>query len=33
MKDKPAIEINALTRRYGKLDAVNGLNLTVPAGC
>ncbi|PYI89608.1 MAG: ABC transporter ATP-binding protein [Verrucomicrobia bacterium] len=29
----PAIEIKHLTRRYGKLEAVNGLNLTVRAGC
>ena len=28
----PVIEINNLTRRYGKLDAVNGLNLKVKAG-
>src|SRR5204863_7073961 len=28
----PAIEIQGLTRRYGKLDAVNGLNLTVQPG-
>ena len=26
------IEIKDLTRRYGKLDAVNGLSLTVRAG-
>ena len=26
------VEIKGLVRRYGKLDAVNGLNLTVPAG-
>ena len=26
------IEINNLVRRYGKLDAVNGLNLKVRAG-
>jgi ABC-2 type transport system ATP-binding protein len=30
--DTPVIEINNLTRRYGKLDAVNGLSLTVRAG-
>ena len=28
----PVIEIKNLTRRYGKLDAVNGLSLTVRAG-
>src|SRR2546421_9176316 len=28
----PAIEIKNLTRRYGKLEAVNGLNLTVQPG-
>jgi len=28
----PVIEIKNLTRRYGKLDAVNGLNLSVPPG-
>src|SRR2546428_3134567 len=28
----PAIEIKHLTRRYGKLEAVNGLNLTIRAG-
>src|ERR1041385_8920646 len=27
-----AIEITGLTRRYGKVEAVNGLNLTVRAG-
>jgi len=27
------IEIRGLTRRYGKLEAVNGLNLSVRAGC
>lgn len=32
MSDTPAIQIENLTRRYGKLDAVNGLNLTVSAG-
>src|SRR5262245_31617914 len=31
--DTPAIEIKDLTRRYGKLEAVHGLNLTVRAGC
>jgi ABC-2 type transport system ATP-binding protein len=30
--NEPIIEIKNLTRRYGKLDAVNGLNLTVRAG-
>ena len=30
--DSPIIEIKNLTRRYGKLDAVNGLSLTVRAG-
>ena len=30
--DTPVIEIKNLTRRYGKLDAVNGLSLTVRAG-
>jgi len=30
--ETPAIEIKKLTRRYGKLDAVNGLNLTVQPG-
>ncbi|MHB8520889.1 MAG: ABC transporter ATP-binding protein [Limisphaerales bacterium] len=29
----PAIEIQGLTRRYGKTEAVNGLSLTVRAGC
>src|SRR3954471_19057403 len=29
---KPVIEITGLTRRYGKLDAVNGLSLTVQPG-
>src|SRR5215510_12940716 len=29
---KPAILVENLTRRYGKLDAVNGLNLTVRPG-
>lgn len=30
--DSPIIQINNLIRRYGKLDAVNGLNLTVQPG-
>jgi ABC-2 type transport system ATP-binding protein len=30
--ESPIIEIKNLTRRYGKLDAVNGLTLTVRAG-
>ena len=30
--DTPVIEIKNLTRRYGMLDAVNGLSLTVRAG-
>ncbi|HUZ08145.1 MAG TPA: ABC transporter ATP-binding protein [Candidatus Paceibacterota bacterium] len=30
--DSPIIEIQNLSRRYGKLDAVNGLSLTVRAG-
>ncbi|HEY5233170.1 MAG TPA: ABC transporter ATP-binding protein [Verrucomicrobiae bacterium] len=30
--DSPIIEIQNLARRYGKLDAVNGLSLTVRAG-
>jgi ABC-type multidrug transport system ATPase subunit len=30
--ETPVIEINNLHRRYGKLDAVNGLSLTVRAG-
>ena len=30
--ETPVIEIQNLTRRYGKLDAVNGLSLTVRAG-
>ena len=30
--NSPVIEIKNLTRRYGKLDAVNGLTLTVRAG-
>ena len=29
---RAAIEIRGLTRRYGKTEAVNGLNLTVRAG-
>jgi ABC-2 type transport system ATP-binding protein len=32
MSENPVIEIKNLTRRYGKLDAVNGLNLTMRAG-
>jgi ABC-2 type transport system ATP-binding protein len=32
MDTNPAIEIQNLSRRYGKLDAVNGLNLTVQPG-
>jgi ABC-2 type transport system ATP-binding protein len=32
MSDTPVIEIKDLSRRYGKLDAVNGLNLTVRPG-
>ena len=32
MSDTPIIEIQNLTRRYGKHDAVNGLSLTVRAG-
>ncbi|HEV2330655.1 MAG TPA: ABC transporter ATP-binding protein [Verrucomicrobiae bacterium] len=32
MSDAPVIQIQDLTRRYGKLDAVNGLNLTVRPG-
>src|SRR6202167_1024439 len=32
MSENPVIEIKNLTRRYGKLDAVYGLNLTVRAG-
>ena len=31
-ENRPAIEITGLTRRYGKVDAVNGLSLSVPAG-
>ncbi len=30
--DSPVIEIQNLSRRYGKLDAVNGLSLNVRAG-
>ena len=29
----PVIDIRELTRRYGKIEAVHGLNLTVSAGC
>src|SRR5580698_6353093 len=32
MSDTPVIEIQNLSRRYGKLDAVNGLSLTVRPG-
>jgi len=32
-ESQPAIEIRELTRRYGKLEAVHGLSLTVRAGC
>lgn len=32
-ESQPAIEIRELTRRYGKLDAVHGISLTVRAGC
>ena len=32
MNDTPVIQIQNLTRRYGKLDAVNGLSLTVRPG-
>src|SRR5271170_1822453 len=32
METQNVIEINNLTRRYGKLDAVNGLTLNVRAG-
>jgi ABC-2 type transport system ATP-binding protein len=32
MSENPVIEIKNLTRRYGKLDAVDGLNLNVRAG-
>ena len=30
--DTPAIEVQNLVRRYGRTDAVDGLNLRVPAG-
>jgi len=32
MNEKPVIEIKSLTRRFGKLDAVNNLSLTVKPG-
>jgi ABC-2 type transport system ATP-binding protein len=32
IKETPVIQIQNLVRRYGKLDAVNGLNLTVQPG-
>jgi len=32
-ESQPAIEIRELTRRYGKLEAVHGVSLTVRAGC
>jgi ABC-2 type transport system ATP-binding protein len=32
-ESQSAIEIRGLTRRYGKLEAVHGLSLTVRAGC
>jgi ABC-2 type transport system ATP-binding protein len=32
MNESPVIEIKNLTRRYGKLDAVNGLTITVQPG-
>ena len=32
MNDSPVIELTSLTRRYGKLDAVNGLDLKVRPG-
>src|SRR5579862_7326696 len=32
MSDTPVIQIQNLTRRYGKLDAVNGLSLSVKPG-
>src|SRR3954471_9011632 len=32
-QSQSAIEIRELTRRYGKLEAVHGLSLTVRAGC
>jgi ABC-2 type transport system ATP-binding protein len=31
-QDRAVIELNALTRHYGKVEAVNGLTLTVRAG-
>src|SRR2546421_11503338 len=31
--ESAVIEIRDLKRRYGKVEAVNGLNLTVRAGC
>src|SRR5439155_20206731 len=31
--ESAVIEIRDLKRRYGKVEAVNGLNLTVHAGC
>ena len=31
--NQPVIEITGLTRRYGKIEAVHGLNLAVRAGC
>ncbi|HWD20707.1 MAG TPA: ATP-binding cassette domain-containing protein, partial [Verrucomicrobiae bacterium] len=30
--NQPAIEITGLSRRYGNIDAVQGLNLTAPRG-
>ena len=32
-ESRSAIEIKELTRRYGKLEAVHNLSLTVRAGC
>jgi len=32
-ESQSAIEIRDLTRRYGKLEAVHGVSLTVRAGC
>ena len=32
-ESQPAIEIRELTRRYGKMEAVHGISLTVRAGC
>jgi ABC-2 type transport system ATP-binding protein len=32
MNETPVIQLQNLTRRYGKVDAVNGLNLTVRSG-